>query len=56
MCDIAFEKAKGRGGKVSKQNECRMQKQPPEGFFKKGVMRNFVEFTRKHLGQNLFFD
>ena len=26
-----------------------MQKQPSEGFFKKGVMRNFAKFTRKHL-------
>ena len=33
-----------------------MQKQPSEGFFKKGVMRNFAEFTRKHLCRNLFFD
>ena len=32
------------------------QKQPSEGFFKKGVMRNFAEFTRKHICQNLFFD
>ena len=31
-----------------------MQKQPSEGFFKKGVMRNFAEFTRKHLYRNLF--
>ena len=31
-----------------------MQKQPFEGFFKKGVMRNFAEFTRKHLQRNLF--
>ena len=26
-----------------------MQKQVSERFFKKGVMRNFVKFTRKHL-------
>ena len=32
-----------------------MQKQPPEGFFKKGVMRNFAEFTRKHLYRNPFW-
>ena len=31
-----------------------MQKQPSEGFFKEGVMRNFAEFTRKHLYQNPF--
>ena len=33
-----------------------MHKQPPEEFFKKSVMRNFAEFTRKYLSQNLFFD
>ena len=34
-----------------------MQKQPyAEGFFRKGVMRNLAELTRKHLCQNLFFD
>ena len=31
-----------------------MWKQLSEGFFKKGVMRNFAEFTRKHLYRNLF--
>ena len=31
-----------------------MQKQPPKVFFKKGVMRNFAVFTRKHLWRNLF--
>ena len=33
-----------------------MQKQPSKGFFKKGVMRNFAEFTGKHLCRNLFFN
>ena len=33
-----------------------MQKQPSKGFFKESVMRNFAEFTRKHLCRNLFFD
>ena len=32
-----------------------MQKQQSEGFFKKGVMKNFAEFTRKHLYSNPFF-
>ena len=32
-----------------------MQKQPSEGFFKKGVMRNFAEFTTKALCRNLFW-
>ena len=31
-----------------------MQKQPSEGFFKNGVVRNFAEFTRKHLCRNPF--
>ena len=31
-----------------------MQKQPSKGFFKKGVMRNFGEFARKHLYLNPF--
>ena len=29
------------------------QKQPPEVFCKKGVLRNFVKFTGKHLRQSL---
>ena len=33
-----------------------MQKQPSEGFYKKGVVRNFAKFTRKHLCRSLFFD
>ena len=28
----------------------------PEVFWKKGVLRNFVKFTGKHLCQSLFFD
>ena len=31
------------------------QKPPPEVFCKKGVLRNFAEFTGKHLCQSLFF-
>ena len=33
-----------------------MQKQLSEGFFRKNFMRNFPEFTIKHLRHNLFFD
>ena len=33
-----------------------IQKQPPEVFYKKGVLRNFAKFTRKHLCQNLLFN
>ena len=33
-----------------------MQKQPSKGFFKKGVMRNFAEFTKKkkNVSESLF--
>ena len=33
-----------------------MQKQPPEVFYKKGVLRNFIKFTGKHLRQSLFLN
>ena len=55
MCDIVFEKTKGCGGTVDRTRVF-MQKQPSGGFFKKCVMRNFAEFTIKHLLRNLFFD
>ena len=32
-----------------------LQKQPPEQFCEKGVLRNFTKFTGKHLYQSLFF-
>ena len=32
-----------------------IQKQLPDVFGKKGVLRNFAKFTRKHLCQSLFF-
>ena len=32
------------------------QKQPPKLFCKKGVLRNFAKFTRKHLCKSLFFN
>ena len=50
MCDIGFEKTKGRGGTVN-----RMQKEPSEGLFKKDLLRNFAKFTTKHLCRNSFF-
>ena len=28
----------------------------PEVFYKKGILKNFVKFTGKHLCQNLFFN
>ena len=33
-----------------------MQKQPPEVFYKKGVLRKFAKFTGKRLCQSLFFN
>ena len=33
-----------------------MQKQPPEVFYKKGVLKNFAKFTTKYLCQSLFFN
>ena len=33
-----------------------LQKQPPEVFCEKGVLRNFAKFTGKHLRQSLFFN
>ena len=35
--------------------ESSFQKQPPEVFYKKGVLRIFTKSTRKHLCQGLFF-
>ena len=32
------------------------QKQPPEVFFEKGVLRNFAKFTGKNLCKSLFFN
>ena len=45
MCDIVFEKMKGRAG----TERVFMEKRPSEGLFKKGVKKNFTKFTRKHL-------
>ena len=33
-----------------------MQKQPSKGFFKKGNMRNSVEFTRQSVSESRFWD
>ena len=37
-------------------NSLLMQKQSPEVFHKKSVLRNFAKFTEKHLCQSLFFN
>ena len=33
-----------------------MKKQPPEVFYKKGVVKNFENLTRKHMYQSPFFN
>ena len=33
-----------------------IQKQPPDVFYKKNVLKNFVKFTGKHMYWDLFFD
>ena len=35
---------------------CLFEKQPPDVFCKKGVLKNFADFTGKHLCQRLFFN
>ena len=41
---------------LKSSTEAYSQKQPPEVFFKKVVLRNFLKFTGKHLCQNLYFN
>ena len=45
MCDIVFEKVQDRAGKVNRTSV--YAEAASEGFFKKGFMRNFPEFTKK---------
>ena len=47
MWDIVFEKMKGRDG----TERVSMQKQPSEGFFKKGVMRKHLCQKNETLAQ-----
>ena len=35
--------------------QIKFQKQPPEVFCKKGILRNFAKFTGEHPCQRLFF-
>ena len=42
-------------GYSEKYNFHKKQKQPPELFCQKVVIRNFTKFSGKHLGQSLFF-
>ena len=41
---------------LNKLHRYYIQKQPPEVFCKKCVLRNFAKFTEKHLCKNLFFN
>ena len=41
---------------IEESSELKFQKQPPEVFCKRGVLRNFTKFTGKHLCQSLFFN
>ena len=53
--NFSFKKTKGRGGIV---NRTSVYAKAAVGrvLLKKCVMRNFAQFTRKYLRQNLFFD
>ena len=44
MCDILFQKTKGGYA----------EKELSKGFFRKGLIRNFAEFTSKHVPESLF--
>ena len=46
MCDIVSEKVQSRAGKVNRTSVSAEAE----------TMRNFPEFTKKHLCWNLFFD
>ena len=37
-------------------SDIQQQKQPPEVFCKKGILRNFAKFTGNHLCQSLYFN
>ena len=54
MRDIVFEKLQVRDGKVNRTSvhaEAAVRR-----VFKNGFLRNFPEFTKKHLCRNIFFD
>ena len=38
------------------QTKLKLQKQPPEMVYKKGVLKNSGKFSGKHLFQSLFFN
>ena len=53
LCDIVFEKTKVCGRTISRTS---VSVEAAVRRFLKSVMRNFAEFTRKHLCENLFSD
>ena len=55
ICDIIFERAKGRDGTVNRTSDY-VDAAVKRGSIKKGIMRNFAKFTRKRLCQSLYFD
>ena len=54
MCGIVFKKVQGRAWKLNRTSA--YAEAAVRRFFKKGFMRIFAEFTKKHLCRNLFFD
>ena len=60
MFNILFSYEDEDIGRFSNLYQCTItyyvQKQPPEVFYKKGVLRNFAKFTGKHLCHSLFFN
>ena len=51
---------KVNGIPISNKQHCKEiideQKQPPEVFYEKDILRNFAKFTGKHLCQSVFFN
>ena len=53
MCDVVFEKVQDRAGKRNRTSIS--AEAASEGFFKKGFVRNFPEFTRKRICVGISF-
>ena len=53
--DIVFEMVKGRAGKINRTSLYVEAEVRIEGFFKKGVMRNFAKFTKKTICAGISF-
>ena len=48
-CKGAVEVRHGRSKRKSIHEKRNRQKQPPQVFYKKGILKNFANFTGKHL-------